>query len=480
MDERARPALEALMDLESFLADAAEARLGFGEVETTSERKGRELLRVALQGHLDGRGSGDVGAAIVVDGPSGALRLSYKRTHKRRLLSIFGEVKIDRVGYGAPGAVSVHPLDAELRLPGRSYSYEVCRRLVRLAVLGPFGEAVDLLAEAPGVKIAKRAAEQIVVEAAVDFDSFYASREGVHPGEGEILVGSIDGKGVPMVKPAPAVKVVRRKRGEKPNKKRMATVGTVYSQAPRVRTPQEVVDSLFASSGEARPHSQHERRANRRVWASLEAGKDAFICDVKAEMCRRDPDRRHPWVIVTDGERALQRRVRSSFTDVTLVLDVFHALEKLWPVAYVFHAEGSPEAEAFVKARALRLLSGGVSQVVKGLRQMATKHRLRGEKAKTVRGTADYYYANRAHMAYDRYLSAGWPIGSGSVEAACKCLVRERMERSGMRWCPTGAEAMLKLRAVHLSGDLEEYWSWYIQQDQQRLYPQGDWRLVRE
>ena len=223
-------------------------RSALGEIETTSERKGRELLRGALQSHLDGRGSGDVGAAIVVDRPGGALRLSYKRTHTRRLLSIFGEVKISRVGYGAPGAVSIHPLDAELRLPGRSYSHEVCRRLVRLAVLGPFGEAVDLLAEAPGVKIAKRAAEQIVVEAAADFDSFYASREGARPGEGEILVGSIDGKGIPMVKPAPAVKVVRRKKGERPNKKRMATVGTVYSQAPRVRTPEEVIDSLFGSA----------------------------------------------------------------------------------------------------------------------------------------------------------------------------------------------------------------------------------------
>lgn len=190
-----------------------------------------------------------------------------------------------------------------------------------------------------------------------------------------------------------------------------------------------------------------QRRANRRAWASLEATKDTFIADVKAEMCRRDPGHRHPRVIVTDGERALQRRVRSSFENVTLVLDLFHVLEvleKLWPVAYVFHPEGSPEAEAFGKQRAHRILSGQVSQVVKGLRQMATKHHLRGEKAKTVRGVANYYYANRVHMAYDAYLAAGWPIGSGSVEGACKCLVRDRMERSGMRWTPGGAAAMLK------------------------------------
>ncbi|MGH8303150.1 MAG: hypothetical protein ACRET5_16985 [Steroidobacteraceae bacterium] len=52
------------------------------------------------------------------------------------------------------------------------------------------------------------------------------------------------------------------------------------------------------------------------------------------------------------------------------------------------------------------------------------------------------------------------------------------MERTGMRWVPDGAEAMLKLRAVYLSGDFDQYWDWHIQQDLQRLYPRGSRRLV--
>jgi hypothetical protein len=47
-----------------------------------------------------------------------------------------------------------------------------------------------------------------------------------------------------------------------------------------------------------------------------------------------------------------------------------------------------------VRERAGRILTGGVSQVVKGLRQIVTKRRLTGTKAKTLRGTADYFYAN--------------------------------------------------------------------------------------
>jgi hypothetical protein len=470
----------ALCELEAFLAASAVGRLGLDELERESELRGREVARLALQAHLDAIGDGDVGEAIIVSGESGPVRLSYKRLHSRSLVSLVGEVSINRVGYAAPGHPSVHPLDAALRLPARCYSYEVQRRLVRLAVCGPFEEAVDILAEWTGQKIPKRSAEQILIDVAADFDTFYQQRADAAATlqAGEILVGAIDCKGIPMVKPAPAERVVRRKRGEKPNKKKMATVAAVFSQPPRVRTPEEVLDGLF-NTDQTRPAGQrHPKPTDKRVWASLTSGKDNFITDVKAEMDRRDPDRRHTWVMVTDGERALQRRVTANFAGVTLILDFLHVMEKLWRSGHALHPEGSPEATAFVRERAGRILRGEVSQVVKGLRQMVTKRRLTGNKAKTLRSVADYLYANRTRMAYDIYLANGWPIASGSVESTCKTLVRDRFERSGMRWCEDGAESMLKMRAIYLSGDLDEYFAAHIQLDQQRLYPDSVRQLV--
>jgi hypothetical protein len=182
--------------------------------------------------------------------------------------------------------------------------------------------------------------------------------------------------------------------------------------------------------------------------------------------------------MVTDGERALQRRVAASFRGVTLVLDLLHVMEKLWKAAYVLHPEGSPEAETFVRQRAERILNGQVSQVVKGLRQMVTKRGLTGTRAKTLRDVAGYYYANRGRMAYDEYLAKGWPIASGAVEGACKNLIRDRFERSGMRWTPPMAEAMLRLRAVYLSAQFDEYWEFHVQQEQQRLHGERPWRVV--
>lgn len=98
-----------------------------------------------------------------------------------------------------------------------------------------------------------------------------------------------------------------------------------------------------------------------------------------------------------------------------------------------------------------------VSQVVKGRRQTVTKRRITGAKAKTIRGVADYLYNNRDQMRYDHYLSNGWPIASGTVEGACKNLIRDRFERSGMRWTIPTAEALLRLRAAHLSHDFDDY-----------------------
>src|SRR5271169_2583477 len=193
-------------------------------------------------------------------------------------------------------------------------------------------------------------------------------------------------------------------------------------------------------------------------------------------MERRDPSALKTRVALTDGERALQIRVDQKLK-VPLILDLMHALEKLWKAAYVFHAEGSLEADLWVMDRTLRILFGEVGQVVKGIRQSITKRRLSGPKRKTLNAVANYLYRNRTRMRYDQYLAKGWPIASGPVEGACKNLIKDRMERSGMRWTEEMAEAIVQLRAIYLSGDFDRYWSFHIEKDQQRLHP-GHWSVV--
>src|SRR6266487_3428369 len=295
-----------------------------------------------------------------------------------------------------------------------------------------------------------------------------------------ILVTAVDCKGIPMVKPGKPQRSVRLTKGQKANRKKMATVAAVFTRAPWVRTPEQVVESLFRTdpkkaleSGQLCP----PRPEHKRVWASLVKGKASVIEEVVQEIQRRDPENHKTHVALTDGERALQILV-SKKLKVTLILDLLHVLEKVWKAAHVFHPEGSPDAELYARLMSLRILEGNVSQVIKGLRQTVTKRNLFGAKRKTLLGVANYFHRNRHRMRYDEYLAQGLPIASGSVEGACKNLIKDRMERSGMRWTASMAEAIVKFRALYLSRDFDSYWAFHIIRDQERLYPAGCWTVV--
>ena len=151
--------------------------------------------------------------------------------------------------------------------------------------------------------------------------------------------------------------------------------------------------------------------------------------------------------------------------------DLLHVTPRLWQAAHVFHEEGGPETEEFVRDRLLRVLQGEAAGVIRGLREMATKRGLKGAKKQTIRTVCAYLEANRERMRYDEYLKAGYPIATGVVEGACRHLIKDRMERAGMHWTVGGAQAMLDVRSIHVSGLWEAYQQYRIERETERLYP---------
>ena len=55
------------------------------------------------------------------------------------------------------------------------------------------------------------------------------------------------------------------------------------------------------------------------------------------------------------------------------------------------------------------------------------------------------------------------------AEGACRHLVKDRLDGTGMHWRLTGARAMLKTRALYLNGEWDEFVEYRIQQEQQSL-----------
>jgi hypothetical protein len=209
------------------------------------------------------------------------------------------------------------------------------------------------------------------------------------------------------------------------------------------------------------------------VRAELLVGKVALFLWLADEVIRRNPQGNKPVIFLSDGERALHDRQSEYLPEKTIcILDLFHVMERLWKVAWCFFEEKTQKraAHQWVEERLKRLLEGKVDAVIRGMRYQATQRGLKGQKRKTVADAAEYFEGNGDRMKYDEYLAAGYPIGSGVVEGACRHLVKDRMERTGMRWLPSGAQAMLDLRATYLNGEWNAFWMSHVTQEDERLY----------
>jgi hypothetical protein len=189
----------------------------------------------------------------------------------------------------------------------------------------------------------------------------------------------------------------------------------------------------------------------------------------------RGRDRTKPLVFLSDGQDALWEARAAWLPERAVgILDLLHVTPRLWKAAHLFHKERSQEAENFVRARLLRVLQGKAAGVVRGLREMATKHRLTGAKKKALVKICAYLKANLERMHYDEYLREGYPIASGVIEGACRHLVKDRMERAGMHWTIPGAQAMLNVRSVYVSDLWEAYHEYRITRATEKLYPHRD------
>jgi len=188
------------------------------------------------------------------------------------------------------------------------------------------------------------------------------------------------------------------------------------------------------------------------------------------ECHERDPDRKKTLVCVMDGERQFWDLQEEWLSRAVPILDLFHALERIWKVAHCVYADKSPAANEFVTRHLQMLLEGKVAYVVRAFRKLLKKRGLRREEKTTIESAITYYQNNREHMRYDEYLAAGYPIASGVIEGACHHFVKDRMEQAGMRWELEGAQAMLSLRAIYLNGQWDDFVAYRIEQEQALLY----------
>lgn len=470
-DQIEREVFEGLLELGRSLMEAFFLKAGDGDVGQTVERDGQRLRR------LTGR-------------------------HSRIYRSIFGVLRISRCVYALrEGQKEYAPLDEKLALPASEQSYVLEDWLQRFCVQNSFGESVSSLRELLGTKTSKRTAERINQEIGGVVESFRESQCSKFAEDEEILVVSADGKGITMRStlearhglPEPAWRRCHQKKqeakaderaksrlgkGQVKNRKQMAYVGAAYTIKRWKRTADDVIDELATKQ---KKQKQEHRPApkNKRVQAVLtnycngerQDGQPSLFANLAAQVAQRDLDGAKPLVCLMDGQRSLWNMQRKWLPRATCIVDIFHVMERLWNAAYCFNKEGSRDAENMVIHYLKMILEGKTSSAIGSLRRKSKA--LPRKKKDELEKILAYLHNNRDYMRYDQYLKQGYPIGSGVVEGTCRHLVKDRMERTGMRWEVEGAQAMLNTRSAYLNDEWDDLLEYRIQHEQMSLYGQA-------
>jgi len=480
------------------LAGPAAAGLTASGLEELLDERGREVMRQLLQDHFDLRKIREEQQAREhpgpAQGPDGITRTRLETGHGRLLATLFGTVTVTRCAWRKPGAGNWRPADAALSLPAGRHSHTLAKLACLEAARGSFDGAHAAVTRRCGKVIGKRQVEESVVRAAADIPAFYASRIPEPCTPSALVVLSADGKGVVMrpgalraatAKAAAKLGKLRTRltAGEKPNRKRMAALVTVYDAEPAKRRPHDVIAPPGGRAGarELRPGPKALAR-----WLAGSVRKDPadMIAAAFDEAGARDPQHLRTWVVLVDGADHQLALIRAEAArrgvTVHIVVDIIHVLEYLWGAAWSFHPAGDPAAEDWVAARALTVLAGGSDRAAAAITAEADAAGLEGSRRSGADACTRYLGNKREFLRYDQALNAGWPIATGVIEGACRHLIADRLNLGGARWGLDGAEAILTLRAVISNGDFAEYWRFHLAREHQRLYPgttQGQYAL---
>jgi hypothetical protein len=474
------------------LAGPAAAALTACELEDLLDERGREVQRQMLQEHLDLRAKREEQRArnqrALVTGTDGIPRSRLETGHGRELATLFGTVRVARCAWRHPGAPNYCPADAALSLPAGRHSHSLAKLAAIEAARGSFDAAHAAVTRRCGPVIGKRQAEEAVVHAAADIPAFYAARVPGPCTAGTLLVMSADCKGIVMrpgaLRAATAKAAARlgkmRTRlsaGEKPNRKRMAMLVTVYDAVPARRRPHDVIAPPGGRHGTRKPRPGPKARGKWLAGSVREAPAEV-IAAMFDEAGSRDPAHLRTWAVLVDGAEHQLSLIRAEAArrgvTIHIIIDIIHVLEYLWGAAWSIHEAGDPAAEDWVAVKSLAVLAGDSDRAAAAITAEADAAGLRGSQRNGADVCVRYLGSKREYLRYDQAMEAGWPIATGIIEGACRYIIADRLAVSGSRWGLDGAEAVLTLRAVISNGDFEEYWRFHLKREHQRLYPGTD------
>jgi hypothetical protein len=478
-------------DLCAFVRRSAQDGCSLDEVERGAFVRLLRMGKVAVDFFLKAQGDGDLGEQVTTAEDTVLSRSDT--VAPRPLRTIFGEHTLQAYVYsrGRKRKIELRPIDARLQLPESKASYLLQEFSQMFCVEKAFGVGARQFEAVFRQQLSVDVLEDINRAMGQQAERFLdALPTPPAAEEGDLLVVSADGKGVPLVR-EDVRKVPAFEEKERPGNRRMATLGCVYSVDRYVRTPEQIVAALMREDRQPqakdRPQACFKRyRAYFAESSSAEAEAVPGAYRTWTWMTQEAKTRRRPGQTVVrlmDGQPSLwdasdacleesvdEWRVAGEANVLVDILDILHVSGYVWKAAKAFYSHKEHQ-EAFVQERLLRILRGEVAGVVTSLRRLARHRGLKGAALKAVTTACNYFKKNAQRMRYHEYLQAGYPIATGVIEGACRHVIKDRMEQGGMRWTLEGAEAMLNVRSVCASSHWEDFGAWRQADEAKRVHP---------
>ncbi len=454
---------EQFAGLLAWAADEA-GYLDHGEREEVIGAEGRELQRRLLQATFD-LGAAREERIAQVTSAAGIRHGTVEAGHGRGLASVFGPVRVTRMAYRNRREPNLYPADARQVLPDDPYSLGMRALAAYHLATSGYGQAQEIIEARTGVTAGRAQLAGLAGDLAAWTGDFYEERardaEEEEQPDSDVIMMQGDGKGI-------ALRPEHRKGGgtdpAHTGIKKMAEIVAVADFTPAVREPEDI------AAPPAR-RKAHPGPVARDKWVSASITDDipSMIAKAFDEADRRDPQRVRQRVFLVDGNKqqitAIEAQAAGRGLKVPVLIDYIHVSGYLGKAAAALHPGDPAAAGQWADGQLLRVLHGRAKAVAATLASVARKTRANPRKRDLDLTDLDravtYLTNNCKHMRYDKALEKGWPIATGMIEGACRFVIEDRFGITGARWSPDGAETILKLRAVVVNGDLDDYMNYY-------------------
>ncbi len=378
------------------------------------------------------------------------------------MISIFGPVRARRLAYRNRREANLYPADARWALPDDPYSLGMRALAAYHLAGGGYGQAQDVIAARTGVRIGRAQLAGLAQDMAGWVDDFYDQRaQGADAGlpASDVIMMQAGGKGIAVL---PGHRAGKGSDAAHPGIKKMAEIVAVADFTPAVREPGDIA----APPARRKEHPGPQAR-DKWVAASITGSIEEMIGKAYDHADLRDPLRVRQRVFLVDGNKqqitAIGDHARARGLKVPVLIDFIHVSGYLGKAAAALHPADPQAAREWADGQRLRVLHGRAKAVAATLASVAARARAKNSHPDLtdVDKAVIYLTNNHMHMRYDKALANGWPIATGMIEGACRFVIEDRFGITGARWSLDGAEIILKLRAVIVNGDLDDYMDYY-------------------